>query len=137
MRRRGIWAWRGGSSATSRAGGSGSGRARRARVRRSERRRQTRGGPLMEEKRPVRVGGPAAYVAAGSAVTMDVPPGNLGVARGQQRNIPGWVERKRAGTASADAAARAQSASRGEASNEGHAPDGDGGPAGDTARDHS
>ena len=84
---------------------------------------------------PVEIG-PGAYVAAGSAVTKDVPPGHLGVARGQQRNIPGWVERKRAGTASADAAARAQAGTgEGEGSHDGPAADGASGGAGDTARD--
>lgn len=48
-----------------------------------------------------------AYVAAGSTITGDVGPGELAVARGQQRNIRGWVARKRAGTKSADAAAAA------------------------------
>jgi bifunctional UDP-N-acetylglucosamine pyrophosphorylase / glucosamine-1-phosphate N-acetyltransferase len=43
---------------------------------------------------PVRVGR-GAYVAAGSSITEDVPPGALGIARGRQRNIPGWVERKK------------------------------------------
>ena len=50
-----------------------------------------------------------AYVGAGSAVTTDVGPGQIAVARGQQRNIAGWVARKRAGTktaAAAEAAAR-------------------------------
>jgi len=47
-----------------------------------------------------------AYVAAGSTITADVGPGELAVARGQQRNIAGWVARRRAGTAT-DAAARA------------------------------
>jgi bifunctional UDP-N-acetylglucosamine pyrophosphorylase / glucosamine-1-phosphate N-acetyltransferase len=47
-----------------------------------------------------------AYVAAGSTVVSDVGPGELAVARGRQRNIDGWVERKRSGTKSA-AAARA------------------------------
>jgi bifunctional UDP-N-acetylglucosamine pyrophosphorylase/glucosamine-1-phosphate N-acetyltransferase len=32
-----------------------------------------------------------AYVAAGSALTDDVGPGELAVARGRQRNIGGWV----------------------------------------------
>ncbi|ADB34713.1 UDP-N-acetylglucosamine pyrophosphorylase [Kribbella flavida DSM 17836] len=45
-----------------------------------------------------------AYVAAGSAVTDDVEPGQIGVARGRQRNINGWVARKRAGTKTAKAA---------------------------------
>ncbi len=47
-----------------------------------------------------------AYVAAGSTITGDVGPGELAVARGQQRNIRGWVARKRAGTAT-DRAAQA------------------------------
>jgi bifunctional UDP-N-acetylglucosamine pyrophosphorylase/glucosamine-1-phosphate N-acetyltransferase len=48
-----------------------------------------------------------AYVAAGSTVVKDVGPGELAVARGQQRNVAGWVARKRAGTRTAEAAARA------------------------------
>jgi bifunctional UDP-N-acetylglucosamine pyrophosphorylase / glucosamine-1-phosphate N-acetyltransferase len=43
---------------------------------------------------PVRVG-KGAYVAAGSSITEDVPPGALGIARGRQVNIEGWVERKK------------------------------------------
>ena len=39
-----------------------------------------------------------AYVAAGSTVTDDVGPGELAVARGRQRNVPGWVESRRADT---------------------------------------
>jgi bifunctional UDP-N-acetylglucosamine pyrophosphorylase / glucosamine-1-phosphate N-acetyltransferase len=53
---------------------------------------------------PVAVGD-GAYTAAGSVITKDVPPGALGVARATQRNVEGWVERKRSGTASARAAA--------------------------------
>ncbi|HEX5522596.1 MAG TPA: bifunctional UDP-N-acetylglucosamine diphosphorylase/glucosamine-1-phosphate N-acetyltransferase GlmU [Pedococcus sp.] len=45
-----------------------------------------------------------AYVGAGSAVTADVGPGQIAVARGQQRNIAGWVARRRAGTQTAKAA---------------------------------
>ncbi|MEE1788893.1 bifunctional UDP-N-acetylglucosamine diphosphorylase/glucosamine-1-phosphate N-acetyltransferase GlmU [Streptomyces sp. SP17BM10] len=52
---------------------------------------------------PVTIGD-GAYTAAGSVITSDVPPGALGVSRAQQRNIEGWVERKRPGTASAQAA---------------------------------
>jgi bifunctional UDP-N-acetylglucosamine pyrophosphorylase/glucosamine-1-phosphate N-acetyltransferase len=55
---------------------------------------------------PVTVGA-GAYVAAGSTVTAEVPPGALGVTRSQQRTIDGWVQRRRAGTSSAEAAARA------------------------------
>ncbi len=45
-----------------------------------------------------------AYVAAGSTVTAPVGPGELAVARAAQRNIGGWVARKRAGTTTAAAA---------------------------------
>jgi len=45
---------------------------------------------------PVTVGA-GAYVAAGSSITEDVPPGALGIARGKQRNIEGWAERQKAG----------------------------------------
>ena len=44
---------------------------------------------------PVTVGA-GAYVAAGSTVTMDVPPGSLAVARAQQINKDGWAERRAA-----------------------------------------
>jgi bifunctional UDP-N-acetylglucosamine pyrophosphorylase/glucosamine-1-phosphate N-acetyltransferase len=50
---------------------------------------------------PVTVGA-GAYVAAGSAITEDVPPGALGIARGKQRNILGWAEKKRRERADAD-----------------------------------
>lgn len=43
---------------------------------------------------PVRVGR-GAYVAAGSSITSDVPAGSLGIARGRQSNIEGWVGRKK------------------------------------------
>ncbi|MBI2188644.1 MAG: bifunctional UDP-N-acetylglucosamine diphosphorylase/glucosamine-1-phosphate N-acetyltransferase GlmU [Acidobacteria bacterium] len=43
---------------------------------------------------PVRIGR-GAYVAAGSSITEDVPAGALGIARGRQTNIEGWVERKK------------------------------------------
>jgi bifunctional UDP-N-acetylglucosamine pyrophosphorylase/glucosamine-1-phosphate N-acetyltransferase len=52
--------------------------------------------------------GDGAYTAAGSVITRDVPAGSLAVARGQQRNIDGWVARKRPGSAAAQAAERAQ-----------------------------
>jgi bifunctional UDP-N-acetylglucosamine pyrophosphorylase/glucosamine-1-phosphate N-acetyltransferase len=43
---------------------------------------------------PVTIGD-GAYTAAGSAITEDVPPGALGVARGKQHTVEGWVARKR------------------------------------------
>ncbi|MDQ3610794.1 MAG: bifunctional UDP-N-acetylglucosamine diphosphorylase/glucosamine-1-phosphate N-acetyltransferase GlmU [Actinomycetota bacterium] len=43
---------------------------------------------------PVSIGD-GAYTAAGSVITDDVPPGALGVGRARQRNIEGWVARKR------------------------------------------
>ncbi|MFC6086141.1 bifunctional UDP-N-acetylglucosamine diphosphorylase/glucosamine-1-phosphate N-acetyltransferase GlmU [Sphaerisporangium aureirubrum] len=51
-----------------------------------------------------------AYTAAGSVITNEVPPGAMAVARARQRNIEGWVTRRRAGTASAEAARRASEA---------------------------
>ncbi|WP_017558316.1 bifunctional UDP-N-acetylglucosamine diphosphorylase/glucosamine-1-phosphate N-acetyltransferase GlmU [Nocardiopsis baichengensis] len=55
---------------------------------------------------PVEVG-PGAYTGAGTVVREDVPPGALAVSAGAQRNIDGWVQRKRPGTAAAEAAERA------------------------------
>lgn len=55
---------------------------------------------------PVTVGD-GAYTAAGSIITEDVPAGSMGVARARQRNILGWVLRKRSGTKSAEAALNA------------------------------
>jgi bifunctional UDP-N-acetylglucosamine pyrophosphorylase/glucosamine-1-phosphate N-acetyltransferase len=45
-----------------------------------------------------------SYVAAGSTITGNVAPGDLAVSRSRQRNVPGWVARKRAGTKTARAA---------------------------------
>lgn len=56
---------------------------------------------------PVTIGD-GAYTAAGSVITEDVPPGSMAVGRARQRNIVGWVLRKRAGSSSADAAEKAQ-----------------------------
>ena len=43
---------------------------------------------------PVRVGA-GAYVAAGSSIVEDVPPGALAITRGRQVNKPGWVAAKK------------------------------------------
>ena len=43
---------------------------------------------------PVRVG-KGAYVAAGSSIVEDVPPGALGIARARQVNKDGWVGKKK------------------------------------------
>jgi len=58
---------------------------------------------------PVQVGD-GAYTAAGSVITDDVPAGAMGIARGKQVNITGWVARRRGGTSSAHAAEAAQQA---------------------------
>jgi bifunctional UDP-N-acetylglucosamine pyrophosphorylase/glucosamine-1-phosphate N-acetyltransferase len=62
---------------------------------------------------PVTVGD-GVYTAAGSVITKDVPAGALAVARGQQRNIDGWVARKRPGSAAARAAQAAPPETSGE-----------------------
>jgi bifunctional UDP-N-acetylglucosamine pyrophosphorylase/glucosamine-1-phosphate N-acetyltransferase len=62
---------------------------------------------------PVTIGD-GAYTAAGSVITEDVPPGAMGVARGRQRNVEGWVERKRARTPAAEAARRAKARHTGD-----------------------
>jgi bifunctional UDP-N-acetylglucosamine pyrophosphorylase/glucosamine-1-phosphate N-acetyltransferase len=56
---------------------------------------------------PVNVGD-GAYTGAGTVVRDDVPPGALAVSAGPQRNIEGWVERKRPGSAAAEAARKAR-----------------------------
>ncbi|WP_339621217.1 bifunctional UDP-N-acetylglucosamine diphosphorylase/glucosamine-1-phosphate N-acetyltransferase GlmU [uncultured Salinibacterium sp.] len=55
---------------------------------------------------PVRIGD-GAYTGAGSVIRKDVPAGSLGINVAPQRNISGWVETNRAGTAAAQAAAAA------------------------------
>lgn len=56
---------------------------------------------------PVSVGD-GAYTGAGTVVRNDVPPGALAVNVAPQRNLEGWVERKRPGTPAAEAARAAQ-----------------------------
>ncbi|HEY2205240.1 MAG TPA: bifunctional UDP-N-acetylglucosamine diphosphorylase/glucosamine-1-phosphate N-acetyltransferase GlmU [Pseudonocardia sp.] len=57
---------------------------------------------------PVTVGD-GAYTGAGSVIREDVPPGALAVSAGQQRNIDGWVNRRRPGSPAASAAEEALS----------------------------
>lgn len=56
---------------------------------------------------PVNVGD-GAYSGASTVIKDDVPPGALAVSGGKQRNIEGWVQRKRPNTPAADAAEAAQ-----------------------------
>jgi bifunctional UDP-N-acetylglucosamine pyrophosphorylase/glucosamine-1-phosphate N-acetyltransferase len=59
---------------------------------------------------PVRIAD-GTYIAAGSVITGDVEPGELAVSRARQRNVAGWVSRKRAGTKTAAAAESAATSS--------------------------
>ena len=65
---------------------------------------------------PVTVGD-GAYTAAGSVITSDVPPGAIGVARAPQRNVAGWVRRRRPGSPAAEAAAAADGRAEGSGTN--------------------
>ncbi|WP_129662201.1 bifunctional UDP-N-acetylglucosamine diphosphorylase/glucosamine-1-phosphate N-acetyltransferase GlmU [Rothia uropygialis] len=56
---------------------------------------------------PVQVGD-GAYSGAGTVIRKDVPAGALAINEAPQRNLEGWVERKRAGTAAAEAARKSR-----------------------------
>lgn len=56
---------------------------------------------------PVNVGD-GAYSGAGTVIKNDVEPGALAITEGRQRNIEGWVEKKRPGTPAAEAAQAAR-----------------------------
>ena len=65
--------------------------------------------------------GDGAYTAAGSVITNDVPPGAMGVGRARQRNVAGWVGRRRPGSPAAEAAAAAGAAAADRTSDTRHA----------------
>lgn len=52
---------------------------------------------------PVRIGD-GAYTGAGTVIRKDIPAGALGITVAPQRNMAGWVQTHRPGTAAADAA---------------------------------
>jgi bifunctional UDP-N-acetylglucosamine pyrophosphorylase/glucosamine-1-phosphate N-acetyltransferase len=68
--------------------------------------RQARTGSNNTFIAPVEIGD-GAGTAGGTVVRRDVPPGALAVSGGPQRNLEGWVRRRRPGTAQADAAEQA------------------------------
>ena len=71
---------------------------------------------------PVRIGDGAAS-GAGTVIRQDVPPGALAVSMGPQRNIEGWTQRRRPGTAAARSAAAARDRVRAENPSSDNGPD--------------
>ncbi|MTB72017.1 bifunctional UDP-N-acetylglucosamine diphosphorylase/glucosamine-1-phosphate N-acetyltransferase GlmU [Arsenicicoccus sp. MKL-02] len=63
--------------------------------------------------------GDGAFVAAGSAINQPVGAGDLAVARGRQRNIPGYIRSRRPGSKAAEAAAAAEARQGDESKQEG------------------
>jgi bifunctional UDP-N-acetylglucosamine pyrophosphorylase/glucosamine-1-phosphate N-acetyltransferase len=61
---------------------------------------------------PVTIGD-GAYSGAGTVIRKDVPPGALAISVAPQRNVEGWTEKNRAGTAAAAAASGAVEAAEG------------------------
>ncbi|MGH3458775.1 bifunctional UDP-N-acetylglucosamine diphosphorylase/glucosamine-1-phosphate N-acetyltransferase GlmU [Aeromicrobium sp.] len=62
---------------------------------------------------PVTIGD-GAYTGGGTVVREDVPPGALATSAGPQRTMEGWVQKKRSGTPSAEAASDAKEDDSGE-----------------------
>jgi bifunctional UDP-N-acetylglucosamine pyrophosphorylase/glucosamine-1-phosphate N-acetyltransferase len=71
---------------------------------------------------PVEIGD-GAMTGGGTVVREDVPPGALAVSAGPQRNLEGWVQRRREGSAAAEAAQAAAKTSQtpGRVASEGEA----------------
>lgn len=71
--------------------------------------KQTRTGSNNVFVAPVTIGD-GAYTGGGTVVREDVPPGALATSAGPQRTMEGWVQEKRAGSPSAEAARDAPAA---------------------------